>query len=162
MPDHAFARDSVGPGNDVKVPSRLHGGRDLRRHIDGIGELLVLEMPALLRQQLILDVHRGCAAILETAHHVHDVEHFAIAGVAVDQQRQISRAADLSDEETDLLDREDAEVRQAHGCAHGGTGEIESLETGCFRLQRCQAVMGPRKLQDFVAIEELAKTLSRR
>ena len=65
----------------------------------GVGELLVVEMAAFLRQQLVLDMDRAGAGFLERAHHVHDVERLAVAGVAVDQHRQAGGAGDLADEE---------------------------------------------------------------
>jgi hypothetical protein len=67
--------------------------------------LLAVEVPAFLRQHLIFDVHGTGAGLFEGADHVHDVQCFAVAGVAVDQQRQRGRPNDLADEESDLLDR---------------------------------------------------------
>ena len=77
----------------IQMPARLAGGGDLGGHVVRVGQLLVVEMAAFLRQQLVLDMHRAGAGILEAAHHVHDVQRLAIAGVAVDQQRQARGAA---------------------------------------------------------------------
>ena len=56
-------------------------------------------MAAFLRQQLVLDLHRAGARVLEGAHHVHDIERLAVAGVAVHQHRQAAGARDLTDKE---------------------------------------------------------------
>ena len=110
----ALARRPIGAGDDEQMPARLGGGRHLGRHVVRVGELLVVQVAALLGQDLVLDVDRAGAGILEGAHHVHDVQRLAVAGVAVDQHRQARRARDLADEEADLVDRDDAEVGQAH------------------------------------------------
>ena len=128
---------------------RARRGRgDLGRHVVRIGELLVVQVAAFLRQQLVLDVHRGGAGVLEAAHHVHDVERLAVAGVAVHQQRQAGRAGDLADEEAHLVDGDHAEVGQAHRRGHRGTGEIQRLEPGRLGLQRGLAVVRAGHLQD--------------
>ena len=100
-----------------EVAAGFRGGGDLGRHVVRVGELLVVQMAAFLRQQLVLDMHRAGAGILEDAHHVHDVQRLAVAGVAVDQHRQARRAGDLADEKRDLVDGDDAEIGQAHRCA---------------------------------------------
>ncbi len=50
-----------------------------------IGEFLVVEVAAFFRQQLVFDMDGASAGVLERPHHMHDVERFAIAGVAIDQ-----------------------------------------------------------------------------
>ena len=129
---------------DDEIAARLRGGGDLGGHVMGIGQLLVVEMAAFLGQQLVLEMNGAGAGFLEDADHVHDVERFAIAGVAVDQQRQAAGAGDLADEERDFIDGDDAEVRQAHRCRHGGAGQIERLEAGGPGLKRRHAVMRAR------------------
>jgi hypothetical protein len=97
---------------------RLRGGSNLGCHVARIGQLLVVEMAAFFRQQLVFDVNGRGTCILESAHHVHDIERFAIAGVAIDQHRQAADAGNLADEEGDFLDCDDAEIRQAHRSRH--------------------------------------------
>jgi hypothetical protein len=77
-------------------------------------------MTALLRQKLILDMHSASANILEGANHVHHIESLAITGVAIHKDRQATCASNLTDEEGDLVNCNYAEVRQSHGCGHGG------------------------------------------
>ena len=80
------------------------------------------------------------ARVLEAAHHVHDVERLAVAGVAIDQQRQSGRAGDLADEEAHLVHRDHADVGDAHRRGHRRTGQVQRLETGRLRLERRDAV----------------------
>lgn len=93
---------------------------------------------------------RAGARVLEDADHVHDVQRLAIAGVAVDEERQARGAGDLPDEEGDLVDGDDPEVGQAHGGGHCGAREIEAVEAGRLRLEGGHAVMGAGQLQDAV------------
>jgi hypothetical protein len=81
-------------------------------------------MPALLGQELVLDLHRACARILERADHLHDVERLAEARIAVDQDRQSARPRDLAGEEADVVDRHDAEVGQTHLRRHRRARQI--------------------------------------
>ena len=73
-----------------------------------VRQLLFIEMAAFLLQELVLDVNRRGAGVFEGAHHVHDIERFAIARVAVDQHRQTACPRDLPNEEADLVDRDNA------------------------------------------------------
>ena len=135
----ALARRGVGAGDDEQMPARLGGGGDLGRHVVRIGELLVVQVAAFLGQHLVLDMDRAGAGLLEGAHHVHDVQRLAVAGVAVDQHRQARGARDLADEEADLVDRDDAEIGQAHRGRHRRAGEIERVEAR--RPCACSAAM---------------------
>ena len=75
---------------------------------------------------------RGGARVLKTADHVHDIERFAMSGIAVDKQRQTRRASHLPDEEAHLFDRDDPEVGEAHGTGHRTAADIDRVETGAF------------------------------
>ena len=136
---------------------RLGGGGDLGGHVARIRQLLVVEMAAFLRQQLVLDVNGRSACVLEGAHHVHDIERLAIAGVAIDQHRQAAGARHLADEEGDFLDRDDAEIRQAHRRRHRRARQIERGEAGVAGLQRGHAVMRARHLQNARPVQEVAE-----
>ena len=135
------------------------GGGDLRGHVMRIGQLLVIQVAALLWQDLVLDVHRRRAGVLEAPHHRHDVERLAIAGVAVHQHRQRGRARDLADEKTDFVHGNHAEVRQAHAGGHGCAGQVRGLEARRAGLQRGHAVMGSGDLQDAGPVQQGAETL---
>ena len=47
-------------------------------------------MPAFLGQNLILQLDRGGAGVLQIAHQTHDIERLSVAGVAVDNERQVA------------------------------------------------------------------------
>ena len=123
------------------MPPGAAGGRHLCRHVARIGQLLVVQMAAFLRQQLVLDVHRAGAGVLEAAYHVHHVQRLSVAGVAVHQHGQTGGAGDLADEKTNVVHRDHAQIRQAHGGAHRRTGKVERGEAGGARLQRRHAVV---------------------
>ena len=92
-----------------------------------VRQLLVIEMAAFLRQELVLDVNRRGAGVFEAVHHVHDVERLALACVNVDQHRQttfrLPAASPLSAD--DILQR---------GIVQVGFGQ-ELLQLGVFRLE---------------------------
>ena len=143
------------------MAARPGGGGHLGRHVVRIGQLLVVQMAALLRQDLVLDMDRAGARLLEGAHHVHDVQRLAVAGVAVDQHRQARGARDLADEEADLVDRDDAEIGQAHRGRHRRAGKIQRVEARGAGLQRRHAVVRARQLQDAGPVEQRAEALAR-
>ena len=139
---------------------RLGGGGDLGCHVARIRQLLVVEMAAFFRKQLVLDVNGRGAGILEAAHHVHDIERFAIAGVAIDQHRQAAGARHLADEEGDFPDRDDAEIRQAHRSRHRRARQIERGKAGVAGLQRGHSVMRARHLENARSVQEIAEASS--
>ena len=157
---HALAGGGVGAGDDEQMPPGAACGGDLGRHVVRIGQLLVVQVAAFLRQQLVLDMHRGGAGILEAAHHVHHVERLAVAGVAVHQQRQAGRAGDLADEEAHLVHRDHAEVGDTHRCGHRRARQIERLEPRGLGLQRRHAVMRARHTQDAGSREQRPETFA--
>ena len=157
---HAFGIRGIRARDDVEMPPCLDRGGDLGGGLARIGKLLVVQMAAFLRQQLVFDMDGRGARILEAAHHMHDVERFAMAGVAVDENRQARGARHLANEETDLLHRDDAEIGQPHGAGHRASADIKRLEPCAFRQQRRHAGMRARDLQDLRPRQKRAQTLS--
>ena len=125
----------VGAGDDTQVAGGADGGGDLARHVLGGGEALVGEMAALLGQHLVLELHGRRPGVLQLAHQAHDVERLAVAGVAVDDERQIHRSADRPREEDELVEREHPEIGQGEAGGDGGAGEVERLEAGAASEQ---------------------------
>src|SRR5579872_3358894 len=101
-----------------------------------------------------------CARFFEAAYHVHDVEHFAITGIAIDQNREPGGPRNLPHEKTDFINGDDPEVRQAHAGAHGGTGKVERLKSRLCRLTGSKAVMGTGHLNDPRPGEQLPQPLT--
>ena len=153
----ALAGGRVRARDHDEIAARFRGGGDLGGHVMGVGQFLVVEMAAFLGQQLILEMNGAGAGFLEDADHMHDVERFAITGVAVHQQRQGRGADNLADEERDFIDGDDAEVRQSHRCRHGSAGQIERLEARRPRLKRRHAVMRAWQAQDAGPLQQRAK-----
>jgi hypothetical protein len=81
-------------------------------------------MTALLRQILVLDLDRGGAGLFEAAHRVHRVQDTAETGIAIDNDGNIRRAADLPDEEANVVLADDAEVGHSHRSRHRGARQI--------------------------------------
>ena len=102
-------------------------------------------------------MNRAGACLLEHADHMHDVERFAVTGVAVDQQWQPRGAHDLADKERDLVDRNDAKVREPHRGRHGSARQIQRFKTRGLGLQRRHAVMGARQAKNTRALQQCAK-----
>ncbi len=59
---HAFAGDGIRARDNDEVAARLACGVNFQSHIVGSNQFLVVEMAALLGQQLILDIQNGFAA----------------------------------------------------------------------------------------------------
>lgn len=118
-------------------------------------------MAALLGQQLVLNLYGTRAGFLERPHHMHDVQHFAETGVSVDQHRQLCGPRDLSRIEADVVDGDDAEVRQAHRGRHCRARQIQRFEAGVPGLQGRQAVVGAGHLQDAGPFHQLAEAQAR-
>ena len=76
-------------------------------------------------------MYRACASIFKTAHHIHDVECFAIARVAVNQNRQPRRARHLADVESHIFNGENAKIR---------TKELASILTMACSGMCCEMV----------------------
>jgi hypothetical protein len=68
-----LAGGGIGSGDDVEMASRLGAGGNFGCHVMGCGQLLVIQVAALLGQLLVLDMDRAGASILEGAHHVHGI-----------------------------------------------------------------------------------------
>jgi hypothetical protein len=69
---------------------------------------------AFLGQLLVFQLYCGGAGLLQFGDQPHDVERFAISSVAVDNQRQASRAANHPRGMDEFVLGDDAQVGQCH------------------------------------------------
>jgi len=85
--------------DDIKVAPRLHGRRDFRGHISRVGKLLSFKSRT---SSAAIDLRYApqLPRILEAAYHVHHVERFAMARIAVYQNRKRRGTGHLPDVET--------------------------------------------------------------
>src|SRR5437667_3562395 len=87
----AFHGPRVGPGDDHELGLRtgLHRRPDLLRHLFGRDDQLALQVPALLRGHLILDVDTGDAGRLVGTDRADHVQRVAVAAVRVGADRDV-------------------------------------------------------------------------
>ena len=75
-------------------------------------------MPAFLGQHLILDLDGRRTRFLEPPDSVHHIEGLAEACIAVYEERETCRPNDLTREEQDVVQCQDAEIGQRRGNEH--------------------------------------------
>ena len=129
------------------------GSRDFARHVVGIGQPLVVEMAAFLRQHLILDLHGRSAGVLQFTYQAHGVQSFAISGVAVHQNRQAGGANQLASRLTQFFQRDDAEVGQGHRSTERRAGKVQRLEAGALREAGRQGIVRARHADDARSVQ---------
>ena len=133
-------RERVGAGHDHEagIGARIDGGLDSVDHFLLRDELLVRPVPAALRADLILDVHRACAELDQRFHRARDVERGrAEARVHVDQQRQRRRVRDPADVGQHIVEVADAEIRQAERAGGDAAArQVDRLEPGALGEDR--------------------------
>ncbi len=86
----AVRLDCVRAGDDLEaiVVPCVAGGGDARRELVGLEHFLALEVPAALREHLVLELDRGGARSLVATYGAHDIGGAAEAGVAIDDERK--------------------------------------------------------------------------
>ena len=102
----------VGACDDVEVAAVARGGRgaDLSHHLVGWDHVLAGHVAAALGRDLVLHEDRRHAHALVALDRAGDVLHVAVAGVAVDQDRELRRAHDVADAGADLAECGKADV----------------------------------------------------
>ena len=158
----SFGCRSISARDDVEVAARLDDGSDLGGHIARIGQSLVVQMAAFFRQQLVFDMHRRGAGILEFANETHGIQRFAVSGIAIHQHRQLAeaRATWRTKKHTSsivMIPRSG----KTHGPGHRAAADINRVETGAFGEQARHPGMGAGNLQDLRPREQCTKTFSR-
>lgn len=93
---HAPAGDQRLDARDdreIRIALRILAGLDLAAELVDLGERLALAVDEAVgfRKLLVLDAHAGDAALLELSHEPAHVVEVAVAGVAVEQDRQVAR-----------------------------------------------------------------------
>ena len=131
----------------------------LARHVFGARQLLVVQMAAFLRQQLVLDLHGGGAGGFQFADRAHDVQHFAIAGIGVHDERQLRCAVDAADVVAEFVQADHAQVRQAHRGRDRRARDIEAFEAGPLRQQAGHRIVRARRPQDSGPDQQGGETL---
>src|SRR5258708_16027188 len=92
----AFARRCVGAGDDVELPPCFHGSSNLCCGILCVSQSLVVQMTALLGQQLVLDLDGGGTSVLKGSNGVHHVQRLAEPGIATHDDGKTRSAHNLT------------------------------------------------------------------
>src|SRR3989475_302337 len=140
---------------EVAAPARVHRGPDLLHVLLDRDDPLALHMAAALGPDLILQEHAGCTGVDQLVHRADHVQRVAVAGVGVDNDRDLDRAADAIRGRHHLGLREVAEVRQAElRGRHAVAGAEGQGKAGALHELRAQRVVhawedeGPFLLQE--------------
>ena len=149
----------VGPRDDTQMRTRPVRRIHLARHVFRARQLLVVQMAAFLWQQLVLDLHGRGAGGLQLADRAHDVQHFAVTGVGIHDERQLRRPVNAADMVAELVQADDAQVRQPHRGRDRRARDIEAFEAGPLGEQAGHRVVGARRPQDAGPGQEGGETL---
>ena len=115
-------------------------------------------MPALLREDLVLDLHGGGAGAFEQAHRALHVERIAEAGVDVDDERQGAHVADPRRGLGELGHGQEPKVGHAElRVGDAGAGQIDRLVAEILDNARNQRVGGAGHQQRPPLLDELTK-----
>jgi hypothetical protein len=138
----------------ASVLAGIDGGLDLRQHLFQRHHPLAVEVAALLRKDLVLDLQARRAGPLQHLYGAHHVDRIAEAGVGVDQQGNGDRIRDRRDLVGDFRERGQADVGRAEiHVGDAGAGDIDRLVAEVLDNAREQAVAGAGENRRFAAVE---------
>jgi hypothetical protein len=118
---------------------------------------LVVEVAALLREALVLDVQPGDAAPLVLAHGAGGVELVAVAGIGVGDHRNVDGRGDTSGIVGHLRHCEEAVVGIAERRRGAGAGHVDRVEAGLHDGARGDAIVGAGRDHHAAALQQLAQ-----
>ncbi len=149
------ARDDA----EVVVALRVLAGLDAAAELVDVGERLLIAVDEAvgLREELVLDAHRRDAALLELAHQAAHVVEVAVAGVAVEQDRD---RRDVRHELEHLQHlRPGGLVAVAHAVLRrdGEAACPQPLEAGLLADARADAVVGLQQELQLRTLQQLAE-----
>ena len=134
------ARIRARDDDEVSVLPRIDRGLDLADHLLCADELLALIVAAFLRRELILQMKRRGARLLELAHRAHHIECIAVAGIGIGDYRNIHGLGGQADPPRYLGQGQQAEVRIAIGARISAAGQINRLEPRKLHEPRRQRI----------------------
>ena len=139
---------------------RIGAGRHRRAHLGEVfverDDHLVVEMAALLREALILDMQAGDAAPLVFADGARGIELVAIAGVGIGDHRHVDRGRDAPGIVGHLRHGHEAVVRVAERRGRAGAGHVDGRKARLRDGARRNAVIGARR-HDHVLLQKCAQ-----
>ena len=147
--DHGERRGALGVLGGQQLADELRDGRQL---------LLAVDEAVGLRKLLVLDTDARHTPLLQLAHETAHVVEVAVAGVAVEQDRQIARVGHEFERVDDLGPARFVVV--AHAVLRGDreARRPDAAKTRFAHDARRQAVMGFHQEFELVAHQHLAQT----
>ena len=136
--------ERIRPRDDQRLvrASSRDGRAHLDHHLRCRDHLLPLHVPAALGRDLILDLDCVGAGRLELARRQPDARLGAVAGVGVDDDRQVRRGAHAADALDDLGAADEPDVGQAEVvCGERVAAVVERLDAGALRDPRREPVV---------------------
>jgi hypothetical protein len=106
----AFGSGRIGARNYAQAPARAARCGNSSRGLVRRREQLIVEVAALLGQELIFNLDRGGPRVLEFAHRAHHIQHPAVSGVRIDDYRQAAGTADAARGRRQFVEGHDAEI----------------------------------------------------
>ena len=116
---------------------------------------LVVEVAALLREALVLDVQAGDAAPLVLPHRARRVELVAVAGIGIGDHRHVDGRGDAAGIVGHLRHGDEPIVGIAERRRRAGAGHVDRAEAGLRDGARGDAVVGAGRDGQAVALQQL-------
>jgi len=138
-------RAAVDPSDDHEVLARGDRGSDLGHEHADIGAHLARELD------------RRAASPLELADGAHHHQRAAEPGAGVHEQRQACDPHDLPGGASELVERNEADVRHPHRGREGGPGHPEGPRAGLPREQSGEPAEDPWNDERLIAVEQRAE-----
>ena len=140
-------RTSVSPGDDYKLfrSARCCRCPDLCQIVVERNELLVIEVTATLRKDLILDVDRRHAGSFECLYRAEDIQLVSVTGIGIGNEGNVDGAGYAPRIVDHLGHREKAEVRVPERGGGARARHVKSIESGLRDKCRGHAVVGARR-----------------
>ncbi len=136
------ARVGARDDDEVGIVPRGDGGADLGEKLVERNDRLVVEVAALLREALVLDVQAGDAAPLVFAHRTGRIELVAVAGIGIGDDRHIDGGGDPAGIVRHLRHGDEPVVGIAERRRGAGAGHVDGIEAGLRDGARGDAVIG--------------------
>ena len=143
-------RNRVGAGDDdeIGIVQGVAHGLELRHHLSGRHDALVVIVAAFLREGLVFQMEGGNARALEGARGGLRIERIAIAGVGIGDDRHIDDIHHRGESFDNVADRDQAEVRHPGGSGDGAAAGIDRRKSRLRHEPRRQAVKGAGRHSD--------------
>src|SRR5262249_51997467 len=143
--------------DELRILPGCDGGSDFRQIFFQRHDHFVVQMPALLREALVLDVQAGDPAPLVFAHGASSVELIAVTGIGIRDHRYVDSRCQPAGVVRHLGHGDEAVVGISERGRGTGASHIDRIKTGLSDSPGRDAVIGPRCHEHAVAAQQLTK-----